>query len=235
MSVSPSEFWKSRLAIPAYRVGEAASYAHISPQTVAAWHKSTRSDASAPLGGKEKGAGLSFLQLIEIAVVAEMRRAGLKLSEIARARKYLTKSFDLEFPFAQMRFKTDGVEVLLDRDTPLDQDDVEKLISANYGGQLVWRDFLAERLKEFNYDDSGAVSVWHVAGRQKPITIDPKIAFGAPQVSGVRTAIIRDRWLSGSEVDDIADDFGVSESEAIEALLFEGIQRENSRLAKWIN
>ncbi len=235
MSISPSEFWKSRLAIPAYRVGEAASYAHISPQTVAAWHKSTGSDGAALLGVKEKGSGLSFLQLIEIAVVAEMRRAGLKLGEIARARKFLTKSFGLDFPFAQIRFKTDGVEVLLDRDTPLDQDDVVKLISANYGGQLVWRDFLAERLQEFNYDDSGAVSVWHVAGRQKPIKIDPKIAFGSPQVSGVRTAIIRDRWLSGSEVDEVSDDFGISEFEAIEALLFEGVQRENSRLAKWIN
>jgi hypothetical protein len=32
-----AEMWRKRVRLPAYKVGEAAFYTHISPQTVAAW------------------------------------------------------------------------------------------------------------------------------------------------------------------------------------------------------
>jgi len=113
---------------------------------------------------------------------------------------------------------------------------IEKLISANNGGQYVWRDLLSKRLTEFNYDEeTGAVSVWKVAGADKPILIDPKIAFGAPQIHGVKTAVLKAHWLSGEEVSDLADDFDLTQQEIVHALTFEGIQRESPRLSKWIN
>jgi hypothetical protein len=59
--------WKRRLFIPNYQVGEAARYAGIDPQTVAAWHKRM-------LSKREKRAELSYLQLIELAVVAAARK-----------------------------------------------------------------------------------------------------------------------------------------------------------------
>jgi uncharacterized protein (DUF433 family) len=236
MTVEPSQFWKSRLTTPAYRVGEAAAYAHLSPQTVAAWHRARSEGRKAMLKEKDQRVGLSFLQLIELAVVAEMRRAGLKVSEIARARDWFTRSTGLQYPFAQLRFKTDGAEILQDVDAPLRDDDVEKLISANHGGQYVWRDLLSKRLKEFNYDEeTGAVTVWKVAGADKPILIDPKVAFGAPHVRGVKTGILKAHWLSGEDVSDLVEDFDLSAEEVIEALKFEGVQGENPRLSKWIN
>ena len=236
MTVEPSQFWKSRLATPAYRIGEAASYAHVSPQTVAAWHRARLDGRKAMLKEKEKQAGLSFLQLIELAVVARMRKAGLKVSEISRARDWFTRSTGLEYPFARLRFKTDGAEILQDDEGPLRDGDVEKLISANHGGQYVWRDLLSQRLEEFNYDeDTGEVSFWKVAGTDKPILIDPKVAFGAPQVRGVKTGILKAHWLSGEEIDELMDDFDLSDGEVIDALVFEGVQRESPRLKKWIN
>lgn len=236
MTVEPSQFWKSRLTIPAYRIGEAASYTHVSPQTIAAWHRARADSRKAMLKEKEKQLGLSFLQLIELAVVAEMRRAGLKVAEISRARDWFKRSTGLDYPFAQLRFKTDGAEILQDDDAPFQEGQIEKLISANNGGQYVWRDLLSKRLTEFNYDEeTGAVSVWKVAGADKPILIDPKIAFGAPQIHGVKTAVLKAHWLSGEEVSDLADDFDLTQQEIVHALTFEGIQRESPRLSKWIN
>jgi len=236
MTVEPSQFWKSRLATPAYRIGEAASYAHISPQTVAAWHRVRLDGRKAMLREKEKNVGLSFLQLIELAVVARMRRAGLKVTEIARARDWFTRSTGLQYPFAQLRFKTDGAEILQDDDGPLREGDVEKLISANHGGQYVWRDLLSRQLDEFNYDeDSGEVTYWKVAGKDRAIRIDPRIAFGAPQVRGVKTGILKAHWLAGEEVDELTDDFDLSAGEVIDALIFEGVQRESPRLKEWTN
>ena len=235
MGTAHSDFWRSRLTIPAYRVGEAASYVRTSPQTVAAWHRRSHAARSAVVSDKEKGEGLSFLQLIEVAVVAEMRRVGVKLGEIARARDYFIKTTGLIYPFAQLKFKTDGADVLRDDDSPVTDGAVERMISANHNGQYIWTGVLSVRLTEFNYDESGSVETWHVAGNEKPIVIDPRVAFGAPQIKGVRTRTIKAQWVSGLEVDEVADDYSIGEVDVIEALLFEGIVRENPRIAKWIN
>lgn len=235
MALNAGHFWKDRLDIPAYRVGEAASYAHLSPQTVAAWHKKKAQSDHAVLSQREGGKGLSFLQLIELAVAAEMRRLGVRLPEIERARKYFRDSTGLEYPFAQLKFKTDGADVFSEIEGPLGIVVEDKLIAANYGGQFVWTEMLSSKFEEFNYDDSGAVVAWRVAGKDKPITIDPKLAFGAPQVHGIKTGTIKSRFASGEEVDEIADDFGVPVPDVIEALLFEGLEPSEDRIRRWMN
>ncbi|MFZ0459757.1 MAG: hypothetical protein WAM17_15210 [Rhodoplanes sp.] len=78
------EPWRRRLYLPNYQIGEAARYVDISPQTVAAWHHAT-------LSRKEKREELSYMQLIEVAVVAAFRRAGIRLREIRAARDYVQK------------------------------------------------------------------------------------------------------------------------------------------------
>ena len=235
MTKQTSEFWKERLTIPAYRVGEAASYAKISPQTVTAWHKIKDRSKRRPLSTKPKGAGLSFLQLIELAVVSEMTRAGVKLAEVDRARKYFKETTGLEFPFAQLKFKTDGADILAEFEMPDGNRAKDKLVSANRSGQLIWTEMISRLLREFDYGPSGEVLRWKVAGEDKPVEIDPQISFGAPQIHGVRTAMIKSRWLGGEEVEDIADDFSIAELDVIEALVFEGISADNERISAWIN
>lgn len=228
------QLWKKRLSLPAYRVGEAASYARISPSTVSAWHK-RQVEKKGLLGDKDSGAGLSFLQLIELAVVAELRRAGIKIPEIARARAYFEKTTGLEYPFAQIQFKTDGADILHEYEGLNGKIVEQSLIAANHNGQYVWREMLAKKLRQFNYDQSGSVIQWRVAGDDKPVLIDPRLAFGSPQVDGVRTSIVKARFVAGDEVDEIADDFSISTSLVVEALLFEGLDKSETRLAIWIN
>ena len=226
MTLGATEYWKERLTVPTYRVGAAAMYSGISASTVAAWHKRT-------LSPRESGSGLSFLQLIEVSVVAKMRKSGIKLAEIVRARDYFGATTGLDYPFAQVKFKTDGADILGE----LDDIDLAKsqLLAANHSGQYIWREMLTERLQEFNYDELGSVQLWNVAGIDKEIKIDPRIAFGEPQILGVRTGILKSRWIAGHEVSDLADDFSISESLVVEGLLFEGIDRDHPRLSVWIN
>ena len=79
------------------------------------WRKKTLSD-------REGRASLSYFQLIEVAVVAAFRKAGLSLKNIRTAREYVAKQFQCEFPFAQYRFKKDGKRLVMD----LQQVDGEK-------------------------------------------------------------------------------------------------------------
>lgn len=103
------EPWRRRLFLPAYQIAEAANYAQISPQTVVAWHKIE----AALLRRREKRAALNYLQLIEVAVVAAFRNAGVSMKRIRAARTYAAHELKSEFPFAEYSFKENGKHLFL--------------------------------------------------------------------------------------------------------------------------
>ena len=87
-------------------------------------------------------------------------------------------------------------------------------------------------LEEFEYDKSIALR-WHVAGVGEPIIIDPRVSFGAPNVKGVPTWIVKERWQAGEKLQEIADDFRLTEPLVKDALRFEGI--EGGRKSEWVH
>lgn len=230
--VAPNDFWRSRLFVPNYRIGEAAKYARLSPQTVSKWHGKPGANRKSTLSVKEKGAALSYLQLIEVAVVASFRKAGVKLSKIVAAREYLAKQIEAEFPFASYRFKTDGKDLWMDY-AQFEADAGDKtLLSASQARQLAWGDIIG-RLHEFDYEsDHGLAIRWHVAGRDENVIIDPRIQFGSPSVEGVATWAFSGRWDAGESIDEIAEDFGVANSDVLAALRFEGLDLEAGRATR---
>ena len=60
-------------------------------------------------------AELSYLQLIEFAVVSAFRKAGC-LYQIFMTREYVRVELKSEYPFAEYRFKSDGRHILMDYD-----------------------------------------------------------------------------------------------------------------------
>lgn len=230
--ISPDDFWRARLFVPNYRIQEAARYAHLSSQTVAKWHTKPGANRRSTLSTKEKGAALSYLQLIEVAVASSFRKAGVRLSKIQAAREYLAKQMEAEFPFAAYRFKTDGKELWMDYAQFEASAGDRTLLAASKAGQLAWSDIIG-RLHEFDYEnDRGLAIRWHVAGRDENVIIDPRIQFGAPSVEGVATWAFKGRWEAGEDIDDIADDFGVSNLDVLAALRFEGVDPSDGRQAR---
>jgi uncharacterized protein (DUF433 family) len=211
------EPWRRRMFLPNYQIGEAASYARISPQTVVAWHKVE----AAVLSHKEERAALSYMQLIEVAVVAAFRKMKVPLKRIRAARDYAKRTLRSEFPFAEYRFKEEARHLWLDSEQVADIKP-GSVAEADEGGQLAW-EIMIGRLREFDYEKNGYVLQWHVAGRSSPIVIDPRISFGAPTVKGTPTWVIKGRWDAGESDSDIAEDFGIKRDEVREALKFEGV------------
>lgn len=216
MSERPDQPWRRRLYLPNYQIAEAAHYAQISPQTVVAWHNI----AKATLSAREKRAALSYMQLIEVAVVAAFRKMDVPLKRIRAARDYAKRNLRSEYPFAEYRFKEEGKHLWLDSG----QVDVKPgtVLQADQEGQLAWESVIG-RLREFEYEDQGIVLQWHVAGRSSPIIIDPRISFGAPAIKGTPTWVLKGRWDAGESNVDIAEDFGIKKEEVLEALKFEGV------------
>lgn len=211
--------WKRRLTLPAYKVGDAARYAQISRQTILSWESA--SSAKPVITNRADGAALSYLQLVELAFVAQLRKAGVKLPVIKDAREFVQLQLGSEFPFAQHAFKTDGKDILMEYNQFVADQPVGKLLVTNKH-QLAWGEILGDKFQEFKYEDGLAVQ-WHVAGKESPVLIDPRISFGAPMVGGIATWAIKGRWEAGESADDIAEDFSIKRKEVEHALKFEGI------------
>ena len=218
--------WFRRLYLPAYRISDAARYAGTSIRTIANWHyRDLPSHGFPALPGRERGKPLSYLELIEIAVVTTFRKLNVPLGNIAKTRQYMAQTFNAEFPFAEYRFKTDGYHLLMDLaevDPILRTDD---LIVADAGGQLGWNAMMVDRLLEFDYDREYELALqWFAAGRQSRVTIDPRVSYGAPMVNGIPTWILKGRWAAGESISDIQEDFNLEEKDIADGLRFEGVE-----------
>jgi uncharacterized protein (DUF433 family) len=214
-----TEPWRKRLRIPAYPVGEAARYAQISANTVAAWHKIEQKILSA----KQQRERLSYLQLIELAVVAAFRKAKFSLNEIRAAREYVKKNLKSEYPFAEYEFKRYGKSLFTEYE---EAGGARHLLKANQDGQLAWKEIIGPVLEEFEYEHEGVAIRWHLGGPTSPIIIDPRVSFGAPAVKGTPTWIIKGRFDAGESDSEIAEDFDLDIFSVREALKFEGVLPE---------
>jgi len=217
-SVRSADYWKARLDVPNYDVGEAARYAHVHANTVSRWQRSST------IGARPSRKKLSYLQLIELAVVAAAQDAGMKLADIRAARAYFAGAFNTDHPFATVRLSTDGVDLAAKAGADL--------LIGNKGGQLAWKAVIGQRFREFEYEE-GLAARWRVAGETSPVMIDPRVRFGAPHVSGVPTWLLKERWESGEPADEIEEDLNVSNPELVAALAFEGIDASKARKALW--
>lgn len=221
------ERWTKRLRLPAYLVQDAARYSGISVQTVNNWQKAQGQYVPA-LANREKGASLSYLQLVELRFVAAMRKAGVPLRKIRAAREYLAQRFAADHPFATLRLKTNGQDILLDLEESEGHAFKGTVLVANKGGQYSWKAIIGDTFQEFDYEKDLAMR-WHVAGRSSPVVIDPRVAFGAPTVSGVPTWALRGRWESGEPIDEIAEDFKLTKLEVRAAVEFEKLKGRQQR------
>jgi uncharacterized protein (DUF433 family) len=216
-SMASAEPWRRRLYLPNYQLAEAAKYARLSPQTVAKWHTT---GARKTLSEKQNRAALSYMQLIEVAVVAAFRKANLTLKHISETREYVRNQLKVEFPFAEYRFKADGKRLVMDYEQIEGEKGEGKVLRPDQGGQLAW-EYIIGRLREFEYEEQGVVVKWRPGGPKSQIVIDPRVSFGAPSINGTPTWVIQGRASSGESVKEIADDFDLDDEEVKEALSFE--------------
>jgi uncharacterized protein (DUF433 family) len=217
-----NELWWRRALLPNYKVGRAAQLVHLHPSTFSRWQ-----NAAYVIPKRERGRGVSYLQLIEAAIVARMRKSGIKLSTIRLSRQFCSEKLQTEYPFATYKFYTDGTDLLMDFDDVFVGDRNGKAVVSNRGGQLIWSDMLRDILKTFDYENDVVIR-WHVAGADNPIIIDPRIGFGAPTINGVPTEAIFDRWQSGDSSNDISEDYELQKKSVRTAINFEGRLRNEA-------
>jgi uncharacterized protein (DUF433 family) len=215
---SPPDIYAGRHPedVPAYAFSEAAALTGVPISTLRSWVVGRPFPVrggrrwSQPIIRLPKGEGgfLSFTNLVEVHVLAAMRRKhALSLDAIRKAVRYVHDALEVEHPLASGQFKTNGVDLFVER--------LGKIINVSREGQLGMKAVLNDSLARVEYDKRGrAVRLFPMFRREgapKSIVIDPRRAFGRPVIVGtaVPAADVRSRFDAGDSVEELARDFDV--------------------------
>ena len=117
---------------------------------------------------------------------------------------------------------TDGKDLFIER--------YEHLVNISQHGQMSMREIMGVYLDRIKWDRGGIpVRLFpftrdRYAESPEIISIDPRIRFGKPCISGTRipTAMILERHQAGDSIELLAKDYGRNAEEIEEAIRYEG-------------
>jgi uncharacterized protein (DUF433 family) len=154
---------------------------------------------------------LSFLELIDLVVVARYRHWGIDLEVIRDAHAFAAREWNVAYPFASLNLLPLGGQVL--RQYEETHPDAGQFVVMSSPGQYVLPGIVLELAENIDFDetrDPFAVR-WHPYGRKVPVVVDPRFGGGMPTVegTGVTVDILVKRRLTGETRRSIAADFGL--------------------------
>jgi len=201
--------WRTQ---PMYTFSEVAHLAHISVGTVRNWlfgYTVKGREVSPLIKGTESQEGLcSFLQLVEIVVAAQFRKAEHKpFAVVRRAHENAVQLSQLEYPFAHLRLEALGGHIvhIIRRGQP-----GSSVQALDEPSQWTLPGLVLDVIHSLDYEQDLAAK-WYPQGKSVPIVIDPRISSGIPVVigTGVSVHVIRARFQAGQSMDFIAQDFAI--------------------------
>lgn len=223
----------------AYTPTEAAHYLHVPLSTLRAWvlgqtyvetssgkERHAKPVVSLP---KKKERLLSFYNLVEIHVLAAMRRQHeIPLPNVRKGLDYVTKQLGEARPLLRQDFLTDGFNLFVEKSG--------LLLNVSQSGQGVMRETLEKFLERIERDPKGIpirlFPFSRHAGQEdaRSIVIDSEIAFGRPVLAGtaIPTINIFDRFLAGEPTQELAKDFRVEPALIEEAIRCEQIRQRSA-------
>jgi uncharacterized protein (DUF433 family) len=214
----------------AYTLAEAARYLRLPSATLRSWvlgrdYPTVEGGAKFPpliRPSSKKPPLLSFSNLIEAHVLRSLRTEhGVPVKALRDALSYAEKTLRIERLLLRPELRANAGKVFLDR--------YNELIDLSASGQLAMRQLFNEHLNRIEWDKSkfpirlypflSVVS----SGGERPIVINPHIAFGRPVVEskGISTSTIVERIDAGESVEDVAYDYDLGETEIEQAILYE--------------
>lgn len=215
---------------PAYSVTEAARYLKVASATLRAWVVGRPYPKADGVGHfrplihppSRQPTNLSFWNLIEAHVLRSLRTEhGVSLKDVRQAISFAEKTLNVESLLRSKELRTQGGELLLER--------YGKLIELSASRQLAMRRLFHDHLARVEWDEwQFPIRLYpfisaDVPTSERPIAIDPSIAFGRPIVvrTGVGTNTIAERIDAGEDITEVANDYGLSETEVEQAILYE--------------
>jgi uncharacterized protein (DUF433 family) len=202
--------------IPSYSMNDAARYLRIPASTIRSWTVGYPYPVKDGLNffcplieiPPQKPYLLSFTNLVEVHILRAIRQHHqIQLNKVREALNFIDDRFNISHPLAQERFRTDGVDLFIER--------YGALINASSRGQTELKQSLQAHLERIEPDDTGlAIKLYpftrsHEDNNPRIVVIDPRIAFGRLIIAGtgIATDILKERYQAGDSIQELADDY----------------------------
>ena len=209
--------------LPAYTISEAAHYLTVPAATIRYW--SVGREGYAPLieVPENNPTLLSFLNLVELHVLAAIRRKHyVKMPSIRRAIEYLEEhteqAIDKRHLLISRELETDGLDLFIEQ--------YGQLINISRAGQIAMRKIISAALRRIERDLEGVpIKLYpftRTAINDAPamVVIDPALSAGRPVIAGtgLATQLIAERYKAGESVTQLAHDYEREHAEIEEAI-----------------
>lgn len=206
-----------------YTVSEAAWLARVPASRIRAWLFGYGADAvlSPELAPEDGHEGLTFLNLVEVRFVQELRASGVSLQAIRHMVENARRIFGTEHPFASGQFHTDGKGVFFQAAEEAPERSLINLIDGN-GAMLDILEQSFRRSLSFSKTD-GLAETWQPYAELSRVVVDAHRQFGRPiDRSGVPTqALAQALRAENGDVRKVASWWDVPEDAVTQAAEFE--------------
>jgi len=209
---------------PAYSILEAAHYLSVPAATVRYW--ATGQNGYEPLINipAYDPALLSFLNMVELHVLAAIRRKhSVPMPKVRKAIDYLQSqtaksAISRRHPLISQQLETDGLDLFIER--------YGQLVNISRAGQIAMREVLSTALKRIERDTKGIpVRLFPFTRNQIErapaiVVMDPSLSAGRPVIAGtgLATEIIAERYKAGDSIRELAKDYERKPAEIEEAI-----------------
>lgn len=208
--------------VPAYTIAEAAQWLGMPPSTVRAWTLGQGEFQPVVEIADRASKGLSFRNLVELHVLAAIRRRhNVSLQRVRRAVEFIETRLGVTHPLSSTRMLTDGTDLLVDA--------CGDILNVSRSGQVEMREILEAYVKRIEHDPGGVPARLYPFTRKdvlhdpRSVVIDPLVEFGRPclTATGIPTLEVADRYKAGESIQSIADDYGRTREQIEEAIRYE--------------
>lgn len=222
-----------RLGFGVYSATEAARLVGLHPDRVRRWvqgyeylYAGERKRAT-PVVIREDRRDLTFADLVEVLFVRAFLEHGVTMPVIRKASTAAKELFGVSRPFSLKRFETDGRSIF----ARIGSDSHEDVVLDLAKRQHVFARVIQPYMKQLDYENDVAARWWPL-GKQEPIVVDPKRAFGAPITAheGIPTHVLYNAVQAGQSEQQVANWFEVSLDAVQAAVRFEA-NKGSKRLA----
>lgn len=219
---------RERVSAPLYVVSDAARFAHVPAQTLRNWAQGYEVANTwypplliLPEEQPFEQTALSFENLIEAALIGHWRRRRISLQRVRRAHFLALEALG-DHPFARHRIYVSGTDLFVEADRTTADEGGRTFTVLTRGGQHALAPVVAEYLEHIDWQTGeGYAYQYRPPEGRNVVKLNPGIDFGLPNVRRIRTEVILQRFLAEESVEEIAQDFDLTEAEVEQALRYE--------------
>jgi uncharacterized protein (DUF433 family) len=211
---------------PLYSYAEAARLLDLSSTTLRWWLEGgVRSGTEYPPVIRPEPTGVDLVtwgEFVEARLLKGYRQKQVSLQKMRPFIERMRAALEVPYPLAHCRPLVDPARRRLVYDLQLESSLPREMYLVEFeGGQTALAPPMLQFLERVELDKHGVPVRYWPKGKDSPVVIDPSIAFGVPQIKGIRTELVAESVAAGESEATVARSWGLTTADVKAAIDWE--------------